>query len=309
MTGALVVADTIEGGRRLITVAAGLNLPVSAVTHDPTVATGLTDYVSDVVYHLVGSSDRLHDYYSAFAGLVRDRQPDLVLIADTVPGRELAAMSAAQLDVALVSGATRLVTDGTRITATRLVYGGSFEREEQLGGLTIVTVPTELHHPAAASATTAERVTVEATADQRVTVTKRATVTRSGPDLASALAIVGVGLGLRHRDDLSLADELAGALDGAVACTRPVAEDRGWLPTERYIGISGAKITSDLYVALGISGQTQHTAGLRDVKVVVAINSDPAAPIFAAADYGIVGDLYQIVPLLIQAIEDSRHGQ
>ena len=114
---------------------------------------------------------------------------------------------------------------------------------------------------------------------------------------------MGVGLGFNRQDDLGLAHALADALDAAFGCTRPVADDKKWLPSAQYIGISGANIHADLYVAVGISGQIQHTAGIRDAKVVVAINKDPKAPIFAAADYGIVGDLYDVLPALTAAVK------
>ena len=101
-------------------------------------------------------------------------------------------------------------------------------------------------------------------------------------------------------------NELAQALNAEVACTRPLAEGLDWLPRERYIGISGANIRPDLYLGVGVSGQVQHMIGMRDSRVVVAINKDKEAPIFAQADYGIVGDLYEIVPALIKAIKERR---
>ena len=113
-------------------------------------------------------------------------------------------------------------------------------------------------------------------------------------------------MGLAEPHDLALAGDLADALDAEVACTRPVAEDRGLLPTERYIGISGAHVHPDLYVGLGVSGQVQHTVGFRDAKVVVGINTNPAAPLFAVCDYAVVGDAHEIVPLLAAAVR-ARH--
>ena len=99
--------------------------------------------------------------------------------------------------------------------------------------------------------------------------------------------------------------DLAGALGGELACSRPLAEGVDWLPKERYIGISGQHIAPDLYVAVGISGQLQHMVGVRDAKVIVAVNSDKAAPIFTQCDYGIVGDLYDVVPALTAALRGT----
>jgi electron transfer flavoprotein alpha subunit len=103
-----------------------------------------------------------------------------------------------------------------------------------------------------------------------------------------------------------VAEDLAAAMGAEIGCTRPIAEDRGWLPSATYIGISGALIRPDLYVSLGVSGQIQHTYGIRDSKVIVTINNNEKCPMFKAADYGIVGDLYEIAPLLTEAIKSSK---
>jgi electron transfer flavoprotein alpha subunit len=124
-------------------------------------------------------------------------------------------------------------------------------------------------------------------------------------DLTRAARIVAVGGGLRAAEDLALIEALAAALDAEVGCTRPVAEGLGWLPRDRYIGVSGAHVAPELYVAVGISGQLQHMAGCRDAGTVVAINTDPQAPIMAQADYAVVGDLYAVVPALTRALTES----
>ena len=101
---------------------------------------------------------------------------------------------------------------------------------------------------------------------------------------------------------MKLAQDLAGKLGAEIGCTRSVAEDYHWLPNEAYIGLSGQKVKPQLYISMGVSGQVQHTAGIRDSKIIVAIDTNENAPIFAAADYGIVGDLYDIVPVLTEKI-------
>ena len=109
-------------------------------------------------------------------------------------------------------------------------------------------------------------------------------------------------MGVSTAEDLALAQDLAESLGGEIACTRPVAEDRGWLPVERYIGISGVTVQPDLYLGLGVSGQVQHTIGIRDARVIVGINTNPDATLFGACDYAVVGDLHEIAPLLTSAI-------
>ncbi|NKY12470.1 electron transfer flavoprotein subunit alpha/FixB family protein, partial [Cellulomonas hominis] len=124
----------------------------------------------------------------------------------------------------------------------------------------------------------------------------------TGPDLRAARRVVTVGRGLKAREDLALVDALADALGAATACTRPLAEGVGFFPKDRYVGVSGRTVSPDLYLALGVSGQVQHMVGARGSRTVVAVNSDPEAPIFREADYAVVGDLYQVVPALTEAL-------
>jgi electron transfer flavoprotein alpha subunit len=118
--------------------------------------------------------------------------------------------------------------------------------------------------------------------------------------IEDAQVIVSCGRGLAKKEDKVLLDELAGALCGQVGCSRPLAEDRKWF--SEWVGLSGHKVKPKLYVACGISGVIQHVAGIRDAKVIVAVNKDEQAPIFEIADYAVVGDLYQILPALKEAI-------
>jgi len=120
--------------------------------------------------------------------------------------------------------------------------------------------------------------------------------------LAGAASVVSVGRGLRARDDLAMVEQLAQVLGAQIGCSMPVADDLGWVPKDHYVGRSGQQVSPRLYLALGISGAPQHLEGIRGAKVVVAVNSDPQAPIFRRADYGVVGDLYEVVPALIDAL-------
>lgn len=115
--------------------------------------------------------------------------------------------------------------------------------------------------------------------------------------------IVAVGRGLKKKEDIKLIESLADAIGGAVGCSRSIAADLKWLTEEHWVGLSGHKVKPSLYVAIGISGQIQHIAGIRDAKTIIAINNDPNAPIFKACDYGFVGDLYEIVPKLTELLK------
>ncbi|MDP8003370.1 MAG: electron transfer flavoprotein subunit alpha/FixB family protein [Caldisphaera sp.] len=125
-------------------------------------------------------------------------------------------------------------------------------------------------------------------------------------NIESAKIIVSVGRGFKKKEDLELAFKLSELLGGEVGCSRPIAADLKWLSEERWIGLSGHKVKPDLYIAIGISGQSQHLAGMKDSKVAVAINADKGAPIFSNVDYGVVGDLYKVLPILIDQLNKKK---
>jgi electron transfer flavoprotein alpha subunit len=129
---------------------------------------------------------------------------------------------------------------------------------------------------------------------------------RGAVRLEEAEIIVSVGRGFKKKEDLQMAFELAKVLGGQVGCSRPIAADLKWLPEEHWVGLSGKKVKPKLYLAVGISGQPQHIAGILDSRIIAAINNDPSAPIFQNADYGVVEDLYKIVPILINKISKLK---
>lgn len=129
---------------------------------------------------------------------------------------------------------------------------------------------------------------------------------RSGVSIESADVVVGIGRGFRNKEDIKLAQELAEVLNGVIGCSRPIAADYGWLPNDLWIGISSKTIRPNLYIAVGISGAPQHVAGIMDSKVIVAINKDKNASIFKYADYGVVADLYQFLPILTRKLKEIK---
>jgi electron transfer flavoprotein alpha subunit len=230
------------------------------------------------------------------------RGVELIGLPATVYWREVAARLAVQLDGSCTTDvvALRRQEDGT-LLADRHLYGGLV-----VGTFALQRRPVVVTLPAPVATSLAAAPLAPPAEEPAGDLPPKRLLERrpleGAADLAAARRIVAVGRGLRAAEDLVLIDELAGALNAAVGCTRPLAEDLRWLTKDRQIGLTGQTVRPDLYVAVGLSGQIQHLVGMRDSGVVVAINTNPAAPIFEVADLGVVGDLYEIVPLLVAAL-------
>ncbi|WP_258361130.1 electron transfer flavoprotein subunit alpha/FixB family protein [Moorella sulfitireducens] len=242
------------------------------------------------------------DYTDTILSLLQQENPALMLVHATKRGKLLAGRLAANLGTTVLTDVMELTWEVDRFKATRRVYGGSAVRQERaLTGTTIATVGsgvfTPLPEEAGRTGTIIEVPFVEPKIRIKlVEKKKRETVS---VNLPAAKRIVCVGRGLARQEDLGLVEELARLLEAEMACTRPIAEGLNWMPRERYIGVSGAMVKPDLYLALGVSGQIQHMVGANQSRTIAAVNTDKAAPIFNQADYGIVGDLKKIVPALI----------
>ena len=136
-----------------------------------------------------------------------------------------------------------------------------------------------------------------------IKVIERKVKEKEAKDISEARVVICVGRGIEKEEDLALARQLAEVVGGSIGCTRPIAEELHWLPEELCIGLSGVQVKPDLYLGIGVSGQVQHVTGIRNAKVIAAINKDENAPIFKAADFGIIGDLYDVVPKLISELK------
>lgn len=277
---------------------------VGAVTLDASAAGSLGEAGAQTVYVLKGSNPWPESYAEALAALAAEEKPDLVLVAATLRGKDLAAGTAARIGAGLVSEAFCVRRVGAGFETDRLMYGGLALCTETLEGMTLVTVPApNFEAPAPVPERTAKVVAIEVSTVSPATVGDICPIPRTGADITAAEFVVCVGRGINKKEDLKLAEDLAAALGGAVGCTRSIAEDFAWMPEETYIGLSGAKIKPRVYLSLGVSGQVQHVAGIRDSKILVGVDKNENAPIFAATDYGIVGDLYEIAPLLTAALK------
>lgn len=304
MAGVYVYSDNIELSGELIALARTSEQEVCAVTMSEQQASELAKYGPDTIFVLKGQNHAAESYSGAIAKLLTDQDASLFLAGATVRGRDIAAQVAAKVKAGLISEAGSVNFSNGKVSAARYMYGGLTEQVEEGNGLTVITVPSGRY--AAVNNDSVKSVVVSMTVDtdSRIKITGSSPIVKEGADLSKAGKIVCVGMGFDKKEDLVIAEKLAAALGAEVGCTRCIAEDRGWMPAETYIGISGAIVKPDLYIALGVSGQIQHTFGVRDSKIIVGINNNEKATIFGVSDYGIVGDLYEIAPLLAEAVKN-----
>lgn len=246
------------------------------------------------------------DVCQALAALAAEHQPDLIVIAATPLGREAAPRLAVRLQTGCVSDCVAIDRDAAgRIVAERPVYGGAALAAVAFAAApAICLVSPDGAGGAAGGAVESAALSIAAGATAKEVVARRPV--DQGIDITAAERIVAAGRGIARREDLALVQSLADALQAEVACSRPLSEDFGWLPLQRQVGLTGQTVRPALYLALGISGQVQHVVGMKDAKVIVAVNSNRSAPIFQVADYGLVGDLYKVIPELIAACQGSE---
>jgi electron transfer flavoprotein alpha subunit len=223
----------------------------------------------------------------------------LVLVGATKKGKDVGPRTAAHLDWPFASE-IQSVANPASWTVERMVLSGNSKATYTMGASAVCTVMGKTFEGAGQAAA----VSASGVPPSKVKVVGKKEEKHSDFDLGSAPVVVGVGRGFKSQADLKLAEELAKAFPGgAVGCSRPIAADLKWLGEEHWIGLSGHAIKPKAYIACGVSGQIQHVAGIRGSKLIVAINSNKDAPIFGVSDYGIVGDLYQIVPKLTQLLK------
>jgi electron transfer flavoprotein alpha subunit len=238
--------------------------------------------------------------------LIDSRSPAAVVGPGTDRGNEVLAHVAAKLDQPMAANCTS-VTPGAPAAVTRVRWGGSLLEEAQLHGspLLLTVAP---HAVAAAQIGDVEVVDVTAAVselDQMVRVSDHATAAGSGVSLTDADVVVSGGRGVGSAEGFAVIEELAELLHGAVGCSRAVTS-AGWRPHTDQVGQTGTKISPEIYIACGISGATQHMAGCKGAKKLLAINPDGEASIFASADYGVIGDLHEVVPAISAEIRKAR---
>ncbi|PZM97365.1 MAG: electron transfer flavoprotein subunit alpha [Actinobacteria bacterium] len=294
----------------LLTLARELGTPAAVVLGGPgsaeAYAEKLGEYGAAKIY--AAESEDIDGYLVApkaavLADLVKRVQPAAVLLASSQEGKEIAGRLAVKLDNGILTDAVGLDADGT---ATQVVFAGStIVKSKVTRGLPLVTVRPNSVSPSPAPATpTVERIEVQlGDNDKLARVVERVAEQKgSRPELTEASVVVSGGRGVGSAENFKLVEELADLFGGAVGASR-AAVDSGFYPHQFQVGQTGKTVSPQLYIALGISGAIQHRAGMQTSKTIVAVNKDPEAPIFELADFGVVGDLFKVVP---QAIEEIR---
>jgi electron transfer flavoprotein alpha subunit len=302
MSEIYIYSDLPSTAAELVTIAKETGKSSSVIAFSKEDASELALTGADFVCLVNGNSPMPENYGKAIAAFLKEQGAQLLLVGASARGRDFAARVAGYLDCAMVSDISSMsLTDGT-ISCERTMFGGAVVQGETLTGLCVITVPAGKY---AASQGNSEIVNIDLIADDRVHLVSATPIVKKGTDLKTAEKVVCVGMGMENQADIQMAEKLAEVLGAEIGCSRGIAEERRWLPTEQYIGISGNVIKPKLYLSMGVSGQVQHVFGARDAKFIVAINNNEKAPIFRSADYGIVGDMYEIVPLLTEALKSA----
>ena len=254
-----------------------------------------------VSMHILSEEENSEVVSAHMISVINNGRFDLIAIGSTVIGREVAGIISATTKMNAMAEISEIKIENGKAVTKRFYYGGKTLLEEE-SDAKIFTVSPGITEPREATSEPSVHELDPSTG--KIKLLEKIEKKSSEENIEKASVIVSVGRGLGNRDGIQKVEPLAKMLNGVIAGSRPVCLDYQWLSEEKQVGLSGKKVRPKLYVALGISGQIQHIAGMRGSRVVVAVNKDKSAPIFEESDYGIVGDLYQVVPKLIEALKN-----
>jgi len=248
-------------------------------------------------------------YRHTLAALISEKEPRAALFGNTSIGADVASTLSANLGLPLVSACRNFHIDDSTLKFTSQICGGKIMAEGELPSPTaLVTMVPGGYKPEEGKSSQPPQVTlitVPVPEDQRVILKQYIEPESGDVDITRESILVSIGRGIQNQDNIELAEELAKALGGEVCASRPIV-DQGWLPTTRLVGKSGKQVKPRIYLALGISGAPEHVEGMSESETIIAINTDPGAPIFNVAKYGAVVDLFDLVPVFTGKIQEVR---
>ncbi len=294
---------TKELGKKLTTVAIG--------KHEEAHAKDYIAHGADNVFIVETALEhfKAEEYAGFLEKIIKETNSETVLIGSNKNGKELASRLAGKLNAGCIIDCINLYVKNKKLTVERVVYSGNAIAEQQFNSKPeIVTIPPKVFNPLQADPNHKGEIFKKKFEPEKYSskIMKIQEMKAGDVNVEEAEIIVSCGRGFKKKDDIKLVNELADVLKGkTVGCSRPIAADLKWLSEDHWIGLSGHKVKPKLYIAAGISGQIQHIAGMRDSGIIVAINKDPEALIFKSADYGIVGDLYEVLPKLTNAVKEK----
>jgi electron transfer flavoprotein alpha subunit len=293
-------------------VALGQTVTAVVLGTDPAVAQEVAAYnVSKVISaENAKLSEYTPDAYTdAMERVVRAVNPRYVIMPHTYLVRDFAPKLAARFGKDVVSDCVRATVEGDGVVFSRRIFLGKIDADVRVSGEPPVFATFQSGAYRAEQAERGAGASVESMAvevgEVRMQPEPAFQEVKQAVDLSKADVIVAIGRGIKSQENIALAEQLAQALGGDLAASRPIC-DAGWLPIDRQIGSSGQTVAPKLYVALGISGAIQHLVGMKNATTIVAVNKDPEAPIFDIADYGIVGDLFDVVPVLTEEVKKLK---
>ncbi len=246
-------------------------------------------------------------YVAVLAAVISERDPRLVLIANTTVGMDVAGALSARTGRPLVAYCTEIAFEGDTTVATSQVYGGKLNAEVEVEGPAIASVVAGSFAPATDGSPAVEDVAAPDLSGLRTEFLARVEPEAADVDITGEEVLVSVGRGIGGQENIELAQELADALGATVSASRPVT-DAGWLPKTRQVGKSGRRVKPKLYIACGISGAPEHLEGMSDAELIIAINTDQKAPIFDIAHYGTTADLFDVLPEMTEQLQAVSTG-
>ncbi len=304
MKNIYVYADNLEKLGETIKCGKNFNEKVNAIVCSDEEAKKAFSYGADKVYLLDLQDDIIENHANTIASFI-DKENSLIILANSRRCKALGALLGATLNAGAVSEVMGIEVNDS-IKCKHLSYGGLAVNEEEIvSSIAIVMLANGVYEcPVADDTKSGEIIHVELIKkDNPIQCISKSPKTGSSVELNKAKKIVAIGRGIAKQEDIRMAEDLCAIVDAELGCSRPIAEAEKWLGTERYIGISSVNAKPDVYMAIGISGQIQHMVGIKDSSTIIAINKDKNAPIFEYADYGIVGDLYKILPILNEKLK------